>query len=148
MLTDSLYWLGTYQIELDVLQDCSMCSLILGVVRCDISGVYLIQISGDYWLTAETYHSTNLTISHILLWLIEVLGGGEYLHQQKINKINCRAHIFSKSDAHDRIWSMFNCFEWILMCYCKIWCREWYRCYWFQNIWQLCDALQLNQTLI
>lgn len=51
MLTDSFYWLGIYQIELAGLHDWSMCSLILRVVRCEVSGVYLIWISGGYWLT-------------------------------------------------------------------------------------------------
>lgn len=136
MLTDSLYWLGTYQIELDGLHDCSMCSLILRVVSCHISGVYLMQISGGCWLTAEIYHSTNLTISHILQCLIEVLGGGNI----SINK----AHIFSKSEAHARIWSIFNCFEWILMCYCKIWLHEWHHIFWFQNILKLCLIICLT----
>lgn len=51
MLTDSFYWLGIYQIELAGLHDWSMCSLIPRVVRCKVSGVYLIWISGGYWLT-------------------------------------------------------------------------------------------------
>lgn len=60
MLTDSLYWLGIYQIELDGLHDWSMCSLILQVVRCDVSGVYLIWVSGGYWLTAVNISPHNL----------------------------------------------------------------------------------------
>lgn len=60
MLTDSLYWLGTYQIELDGLHDWSMCSLILQVVRCNVSGVYLIWVSGGYWLTVVNISQHNL----------------------------------------------------------------------------------------
>lgn len=60
MLTDSLYWLGIYQIELDGLHDWSMCSLILQVVRCNVSGVYLIWVSGGYWLTAVNISQHNL----------------------------------------------------------------------------------------
>lgn len=65
MLTDSLYWLGIYQIELDGLHDWCMCSLILQVVRCDVSGVYLISVSGGCWLTAVNISQHNLNhLSH------------------------------------------------------------------------------------
>lgn len=146
MPTDSLYWLGTYQIESDGLHDCSMCSLILGVVRCDISGVYLIQISGDYWLTAETYRSTNLTISHILLWLIEVLGGKDIC----INKIKSTAElIFPANQMHTAGYDLCS------IALNGFWCAI-VKCGSMNGTiaidfkisdWQLCDALQLNQTL-
>lgn len=81
MLTDSLYWLGIYQIELDGLHDWSMCSLILQVVRCDVSGVYLIWVSGGYWLTAVNISQHNLNhLPHTSVvdgWLENI-----YLHQQ------------------------------------------------------------------
>ncbi len=81
MLTDSLYWLGMYQIELDGLHDWSMCSLILQVVRCDVSGVYLIWVSGGYWLTAVNISQHNLNhlphTSVVDSWLENI-----YLHQQ------------------------------------------------------------------
>lgn len=81
MLTDSLYWLGIYQIELDGLHDWSMCSLILQVVRCDVSGVYLIWISGGYWLTVVNISQHNLNhLPHTSV--VDRRLGKIYLHQQ------------------------------------------------------------------
>lgn len=103
MLTDSFYWLGIYQIELAGLHDWSMCSLILRVVRCEVSGVYLIWISGGYWLTVVNISQHKPKPSPTYLcgrWK----DGKIDLHQQTKKRIRV-SHIFSKSSAYDRKWS-------------------------------------------
>lgn len=101
MLTDSLYWLGIYQIELDGLHDWSMCSLILQVVRCDVSGVYLISVSGGYWLTAVNISQHNL--NHLSHTSVE---DGRLKNNICINNKQRRYILyFHKSMENNRSWS-------------------------------------------
>lgn len=65
ILSDSLYWHGIYQIELDGLHNWSICSLNWKCWEAT-SQECLIQISRGYWVTAvnRLYHNITLCFSH------------------------------------------------------------------------------------